>query len=230
MKDKYVEMLRKLVLEFAKCEIDYKIDFSDNVKRLLLFDKFDDHYIINEDMMVAFHKLDISVSGLSFKNVDVAGMSLGYLNGVKINPQEVYNKDLSDTSLNGVFIEGSFDDVFIKGVSFIGALGNINVNPETIVDKNLSYAILDNVNFIGSFDDAMIFGADFEGSKNAIIDPQTIFQGDLSSCNFRDVYFDGTFEDCNIELSEFAGSENAVIVPQLLDNASIKYCVLEDAT
>ena len=50
MKDKYVEMLRELVLEFAKCEIDCKIDFSDNVKRLLLFDKFEDHYIINEDM------------------------------------------------------------------------------------------------------------------------------------------------------------------------------------
>ena len=41
MKDKYVEMLRELVLELAKCEIDYKIDFSDNVKRLILFDKFE---------------------------------------------------------------------------------------------------------------------------------------------------------------------------------------------
>ena len=40
MKDMYVEMLRELVLGFAKCEIDYKIDFSDNVKRLMLFDKF----------------------------------------------------------------------------------------------------------------------------------------------------------------------------------------------
>lgn len=57
--------------------------------------------------------------------------------GAVINPQMVYDKNLTNTILHSVTFDGEFNNCKIKGANFTGSV-NAVINPQTIYCKNLT--------------------------------------------------------------------------------------------
>lgn len=110
-----------------------------------------------------------------FENVRIRGTKFDRNKKIKLNPQTVFRKDLTESKLKGINFTGcSFDDVTLVNTDFTGSTGVI-INPQTIKDKRLTGAKLYGVNLKGnSFDNAKINHADFTGSIGARINPNTI--------------------------------------------------------
>lgn len=110
----------------------------------------------------------IDFSNIPFTNVILRECDLTNLKNVRIDPQIVYNKDLSYQSYNGVEFIGTFDNAICSNANFTGSVGTV-INPQTIKDKKLSHSILKDATFNGGFDGVDIINSDFTGSKGAII-------------------------------------------------------------
>ena len=116
--------------------------------------------------------------------------------GIVINPQEIYDKDLSIQNFRGANFSGtSFDGCKIYCSSFKDSIG-ARINPQTIEDRDCRNVVFSDVEIIGSFDDCQIFNTDFRGSKGAVIDPRKVRNKDCSFVNFDDVILIGGFEGC----------------------------------
>lgn len=95
-------------------------------ENILLHD-VDDHREINEEFLDQLRFLDLSY--INFKNVKVSGLDLSGSNAC-INPQEVYQKDMSNGNYSGLyFVSRDFTGVNIKGATF--------------EECNMDFAILD---------------------------------------------------------------------------------------
>lgn len=127
-----------------------------------------------------FDELECSLTEL-FKGVDIRGAKFENNSNVKIDPQTVFNKDLTNTKLNGIDLTNcSFDDVILVGTDFTGTVG-AKINPQTIKWKKLTEAKLFGVDFTGySFDGVKLNFTDFTGSIGARINPNKI-----ANCGFR---------------------------------------------
>ena len=157
----------------------------------------------------------VDFSNISFDGFDAYRCDFSNLNGVKINPQTIKNKNLELSTLAGVEFTGSFDDVKIEGANFTGSKG-AKINPQTIKEKNITGIIASGVEFIGSFDNVLINSINFKGSFGAKIDPQTILNKVLICVNLADVEFVGDFSDVLLSEVIFDGSKGAVIDPSIL--------------
>lgn len=124
MDKKYVEKLRN---ELAKELYNYygtekiKFDLTKEELEDIIFE-----YENPKKKKMAFNftlikKIDLS--GVDFTNVDISGLNFNGSKGVQINPQTVYNKDLSDVTATDVEFIGSFDDVLIVKSDFTGSKG-----------------------------------------------------------------------------------------------------------
>ena len=60
--------------------------------------------------------------GISFKDFFAFGFDFTGFKGVAIDPQKVFDKDLSFANLNGVTIINTFDDVKYEGTNFEGMI------------------------------------------------------------------------------------------------------------
>lgn len=93
----------------------------------------------------------IDFSNVSFDDVEVCGNNFdGWIN-VSLNPQKVYQKNLSYTKLKGVIIRGPFKGCFVHGMDTTGSIGSI-ICTETIALMDLAYTVLTDAIVIGSFD------------------------------------------------------------------------------
>lgn len=143
----------------------------------------------------------IDLSNVSFKDVSVAGYSFAGLTGVKINPQEVYGKNLSGCCFDGVVFTGGFDGCVISHANFKGSKGAY-INPK---GKDLTGCILSDVTFTSyPITDAIIDYADFEGSKGAHIVPSG---KSYKGCKFKDATVEGNWVDCSLVECDFTGSK-----------------------
>lgn len=91
-----------------------------------------DHYEINPYYIETNVLKYLDLSGVSFKNVKVSGIDFRGCN-ISFNPQEVYNKDLSNCNFEGVFIHASTD---FTGVNICGTKFTSDNNTATF-DINL---------------------------------------------------------------------------------------------
>ena len=144
-------------------------------------------------------KSRIDFDGVSFDGVNISGTDFTGSKGVRINPQTIYAKNLSNAICQGVKFIGLFDGVNISGANFTGSKG-AKINPQTIFVKDLERTKCTDVEFIGPFDDAKISGADFTGSKGAMIDPQTIYDKNLWGTVCSGVEFTGSFD--NVKMND----------------------------
>ena len=64
----------------------------------------------------------IDFEGISFENFFAYGFDFTEFKGVSLDPQKVYDKDLSYANLNGVTIINTFDDVILDGVETEGMI------------------------------------------------------------------------------------------------------------
>lgn len=91
-----------------------------NIDRDMLLLEKDDHWIINPDLYGMLRFFDLSA--IDFTNVAVNNIDLSYSNA-KIDPQKVYNKDMSGGNFSGMqFIGADFHDVNICGAKFTDCL------------------------------------------------------------------------------------------------------------
>ena len=89
---------------------DLKIDSS------ILFDEYEDHKEIRSELIGDLAFLDLS--DINFDEVKVSGINFSHSN-VSLNPQTVYNKDMSNGVYDGVkFINNNFTDVNTDNSSF----------------------------------------------------------------------------------------------------------------
>lgn len=66
----------------------------------------------------------VNFEGISFDGFVAAAFDFSEFKGVSLDPQKVYNADLSYAILNGVTITNTFDDVILDGVNSEGMIYN----------------------------------------------------------------------------------------------------------
>jgi uncharacterized protein YjbI with pentapeptide repeats len=161
---------------------------------------------------IDFTNISFNDFNLSVKNGDKPHYDFSKLTGVKINPQFIYKKDMSNAVLNGIEFIGGFNYVNIKGANFTGSKGAI-IEPQTIVGMNMSKCILSGVTFNGVFDGVNIMGANFKGSDGAEINPHFVYLQSLSECILEDTFIDTKglgFKDINVSRANFTNTVNRI--------------------
>jgi len=171
--------------------------------------------------------MKIDFSNVSFDNFDISSFNkYEMLKGIKINPQTVYDKNLSAREYKGITFIGSFNDVKIENANFKGSFGAV-INPQTVHNKNLKFTNFEDTKIIGSFDECILGSTKFKGAMGKIkINPQTIYQNHLSNCVFDGVEFIGSFDGAIINAADFTGSIGVVINPQTVfrkDLSKVKF-------
>ena len=62
----------------------------------------------------------VDFRGISFDNFFAYGFDFSLFKGISIDPQKVFDKDLSYANLNGVIITNTFDGVTVNGTEIEG--------------------------------------------------------------------------------------------------------------
>ena len=139
------------------------------------------YLVFNPIMFDVLGKIDCS--DIPIENVILSRINLSSVHTLRFNPQYIYNKDLSNTTLNeDIQIIGNedanqkdlFQGVKITGTNFNGCK-NVKINPQTIPEKDFSNTTLKGVNFTGnSFDGCTLWETDFKGAIGARINPNKV--------------------------------------------------------
>ena len=169
MEDILISCCRKILLEqLRNCKSEAVLLYINEipVEKIVFEKRYDGSLRFCKELLPVLEK--INFSNVSFDNFYCSYVDFSKYKGIKINPQTVYKKCLSFSTLKGVTIVGSFDGVYIIGSNFKGTKG-IKINPQTVYKKNLSFSTLEGVEFIGPFDNTHIDGADFTGSKGKFV-------------------------------------------------------------
>lgn len=233
MENKIKELRTHLIAELSNYNgKPVKLDLSQEVLEEIIFNHNHDG---SKEFAITEIISKIDFTNISFKNFK-CNIDFSNITGVTINPQEVFEKKLTNANLEGVTLDidtNGFDDVYIEDTKFKGAKTTdgspITINPQTLRYRQMRFCVFDGVVFIGEFCGTTISGSDFRGSIGAIINPQTILDKDLSYTKFGGVKFINNFNDVKINNSDFTGSKGAVINPQLIYNKSLMGTILKNA-
>ena len=112
----------------------------------------------------------IDLTSFKYNNLSGNKKNLEFMkkHNIPLNPQKVIGKNLSYSNLNGLVINGSFDQVDIRHTNFEGSKGAI-INPQTIKSLNCSGTKFADATIIGSFNGVYMENTDFTKSINAIL-------------------------------------------------------------
>jgi len=104
------------------------------------FDLVNDHKEFPRELIKVLKYLDLSL--VDFTNVKVSGIDFRGCNIEHLDPQIVYNKDLSNSNFEGIFMRPfiSFEGVDIRGSKFSYDDNNMTIN---VLNESLSRAIYD---------------------------------------------------------------------------------------
>lgn len=152
----------------------------------------------------------IDFSNVSFDGFKAAGKDFSLLTGVKLNPQTVWDRDLSYSNFGCVEFTGSFDNAKVYRASFKDSIG-AKINPQEVYFKLLVGTVCENVEFIGGFKGVDIIYASFRGSENAEINLQEVAQ--YRGTDFCDTYLTGVIDDLETYRdSSFIGSNYEEVI------------------
>ena len=167
---KLVKLRKILVEELNKLE-DGKtlfLPYPSYFLKLLLFDgnefAFDENSVYNK----------IDFSNVDFSDIKVSNKMFYGMTGVRINPQTVYNKDLSHGIYEGVEFIGPFDDAYIEGASFKGSKNAI-IDPQKTYMRNMDCTDCADATIVGSFENVSCDNIKLEGATIYIDNPNTEF-------------------------------------------------------
>lgn len=207
-----ISKARKYLIEaFNKYDFDKPVKLktnSDILKKILFSDI--GFYTFIGDLEVVYQKIDWSE--ISMEKVRVASKDLSKYHNMKINPQTIHNKDLSNTICKGVEFVGLFDGVDITRANLSGSI-NAVINPQKVKNKDFTFGIFRGVKFTDTFDNCIIMGANFEGSTNCKIDVSQVSQKMLAKANLGSTMLSGSFYGCNTANTKFA---NAIYEKELI--------------
>lgn len=207
-----IRKARKYLIEvFDKYDIEepIKLNVSSRLLKEVLFLNIG-YYVFIADLENVYKKLDWS--NISMDKVRVAGRDLSRYPNIKINPQTIHNKDLSNTICKGVEFIGLFDDVDITRINLNDSI-NAVINPQTVKNRDFTYGTFRGVSFTDTFDGCTIMGANFEGSINCKIDVSKVSQKMLTNANLGSTMLSGSFYGCNTQNTKFA---NAIYEKELI--------------
>lgn len=251
MQDKIYELRQKIIKEIENIEDGVHIRFEDydsDLLELIIFcsessegrfnciDNYGNHeqskkFALPENIL---QKIDFS--NVPFDNFDARHIDFSNYSGVKLNPQTVFNKDLSNCTFKGVEFTGPFDGCKITGSDFSGSSG-AKIDPLTLKPGKDLYGF--NGNSLDYYH-LIVF------EINSKIFKQCFHVIDCSDCIFSDVIFTNSFtirkkgnlfdENLKIPLylivdirnSNFSGSKGAKIYPPKTFKG-LKGCILKDA-
>ncbi len=139
----------------------------------------------------------IDFSGISFQGIDIHGIDFTNTNA-QIDPQCVYEKDLSNVNLSGYnMAEKDFTGVLIAGANLENT--NARIDPQLIKGKSLHDTNVKGCTFINkyaspntlkpepaNFTNVDIRGANLENT-NAQIDPQLVYAKNLQGTNLKGI-------------------------------------------
>ena len=207
-----VSKARKYLIEtFSKYDFDrpVKLNVRSDILKQVLFLNIG-YYVFISDLEDVYKKIDWS--NISMEKVRVAGRDLSRYTNMKINPQTIHNKDLSNTICKGVEFIGLFDGVDITRANLSDSI-DATINPQTVKNRDFTYGSFKGVRFIDTFDGCIIMGANFTGSINCRIDVSQVSQRMLTNANLGSTMLSGSFYGCNTQNTKF---ENAIYEKELI--------------
>ncbi len=176
-----------------------KLEVKNDILKQVLFLNVG-FYLFIPDLENVYEHLDWS--NISMDKVRVAGKDLSKYHNMKINPQTILNRDLSNTICKGVKFVGTFDNADITRSNLNGSIDAV-INPQTIKNKDLTFGSFNGVRFIDTFNGCIIMGANFEGSINCNIDVSQVSQKMLTNANLDSAVLSGSFYGCNTQNTKF---------------------------
>ncbi len=197
-----LEIQKQLLLRLQSYEEEkpLKLEFSLEEFRTILFDVADPSLLILPDDLAS--KIDFT--GFDWALKDVSNRDFSKYVGVKIDPQTVYLKKLTNSNFAGVIFKGSFEYCHVNKSKFKGSINTV-INPQKILYKNLTNCDFEDVIFTDNFSMCDIQGSSFKGSTNAIIYTDKVPANNLSNCNFEDAKIIGSLNNCITYKSKFQG-------------------------
>ena len=170
----------------------------------------------------------LDLSEVSFDNKDLTNTNLSYTNAI-INPQKVYNKDLSSADLEGIDLSNAnFENIIIIESNLKNT--NANINPKLVKNSSLCFCNLEGLNlFDADFTNVNIIGCNLKGT-GAYIDPQNIYNKNLSYSNLEGLNMQHmNFTGINIENANLKNTNAHINYTNslyndktILDNTKIK--------
>lgn len=174
---------------------------------------------INFIILNTLKHLKADLTGINFSNKKIKGINFIGLEGVEINLDEVFEKDLTDVSFGGVTLTGRLDSAKLCNTNFTGYIGEIELNPEKVKEQSIKNCKLAGVTITGSLDGIEINGVDFTDAKGDIkVNPQRVPNKDLMGVNFSGVTFvgddnsDPSFKDCLIYNCKFRNAKGNIVI------------------
>ena len=159
-KQDYIKLLLEKLDE--ECEKGYSINeilSNEDIDKMLFYHRSTSrNYRYVEMLVFEYLKLKkCDMSGISFDNVEIAGLNFEGLIGVKINPE---GRDLDNCKFKGVEFTGSFKDSSVRNVDFTGSR-NAVMNVQEVEHRSIAESKMAGVKFTGSFDYADVWYTDF---------------------------------------------------------------------
>lgn len=233
-----------ILLDRLKEYNDIKLIFSNDFLETLYLNNIEkdgNKYseIINLEMPENRHKKNlleyIDFENFTYQNLYLDQKSIDFLKkyNIVLDLDCIYNKDISDLTINGMTIEGCFDGFKIKGCKITsneGLSGNtIKLNPQKVLDKDLSNCEIVNVRFTDNFDDCIISSITLKDNMNTFINPGKIRDKDLSGCTIKDATFTDNFDGCDISFISLKNNNGVIINPQLIKDKNMQNVNIVDA-
>ena len=224
--EKWLELIKKNKREFIFKlyeHLEYKeaIDLviSNNLITELLLDKIEVRDKNNEYITYKYKFIDdayikdtiinlcrfIKLDKFKYDNLVLNQNAIDIMqeNGIVIDLDKIYDKNIEYLEIENCIIEGSFDGYIIKGATIkdnkTKSGDMIKINPQKILDKNFYECKISNVEFLDSFDDCNISSIYISESKGVIINPQKVKYKNLSNCNIYNAKFIDSLDNCNID-------------------------------
>lgn len=166
-----ITRLRDVLVEELKdknCE-PVRLPFDEEFLNELLFNGDNELKTFAETLKQILSKIDFS--NVNFDGFVSCDFDFSPYCGIKLNPQRVRRKNMTNSIFKGVEFIGPFDGVEISGSDFSGSKG-AKINPQTLKAYGLCNVKCKDIEFIGNtegeqpdFFGISISGADFNGSN-----------------------------------------------------------------
>lgn len=159
-----IKRLRQVLVEELK---DYEgkpitLPFDSKLIEELLFNKYISYKEFDNILIQILPKMNYE--NVNFKLFNAVEFNFSELQGIKIDPQTIANKNLFGAICKGVEFIGTFDDVNVKCTDFTDSKG-AKIYPQRLRYKSLENTICADVEFKGSIEGVNIEGTNFNGSN-----------------------------------------------------------------
>ena len=242
--EKWLELIKKNKREFIFKlyeHLEYKeaIDLviSNNLITELLLDKIEVRDKNNEYITYKYKFIDdayikdtiinlcrfIKLDKFKYDNLVLNQNAIDIMqeNGIVIDLDKIYDKNIEYLEIENCIIEGSFDGYIIKGATISDNKTKsgdmIKINPQKILDKNFYECEISNVEFFNNFDNCNISSMDISDSKGVVINPQKVKYKNLSNCNISNAKFISSLDNCNIDNIRLYDVEGAFVNAENLE-------------